>query len=39
LLEKFRTQCRPSILRKGMTASAMTQNYLELYQRFVPAAE
>jgi glycosyltransferase involved in cell wall biosynthesis len=32
LLDKFRAQCRPSIIRKGMTSSAMLQNYLDLYQ-------
>ena len=32
LLDKLRAQCRPSIIRKGMTSSAMLQNYLELYR-------
>jgi glycosyltransferase involved in cell wall biosynthesis len=32
LLEKFRAQSRPSILRKGMTVAAMVRNYQQLYQ-------
>lgn len=34
--EKLRTQARPSILRKGMTAAAMVANYRDLYQQCVP---
>jgi glycosyltransferase involved in cell wall biosynthesis len=35
LLETLRSQSRPSILRKGMTTPAMTQNYLRIYERFI----
>ena len=35
LLERMRAQTRPSILRKGMTAAAMVQNYVELYQKLL----
>jgi len=37
LLDRFRAQSRASILRKGMTSAAMVQNYLDLYQKFLPA--
>ena len=37
LLEKFRAQCRPSIISKGMTSSAMLQNYLGLYREMLKA--
>jgi glycosyltransferase involved in cell wall biosynthesis len=36
LLEKYRSQSRLSILRKGMTAKAMVQTYLELYSHWLP---
>jgi glycosyltransferase involved in cell wall biosynthesis len=32
LREKLRAQARPSILRKGMTSSAMVENYVTLYK-------
>lgn len=32
LRERLRRQCRPSIVRKGMTAAAMRQNYRALYE-------
>jgi glycosyltransferase involved in cell wall biosynthesis len=35
LLERYREQCRPSILRKGMTSGAMVESYLELYQKIL----
>jgi glycosyltransferase involved in cell wall biosynthesis len=35
LLEKLRSQSRPSIVRKGMTAEAMERNYLELYSKLM----
>jgi glycosyltransferase involved in cell wall biosynthesis len=34
LLERLRKQSRSSILRKGMTAVAMVQSYLEMYDTF-----
>jgi glycosyltransferase involved in cell wall biosynthesis len=34
LLDIYRSQSRPSIRRKGMTAQAMIQNYLDLYRHF-----
>jgi glycosyltransferase involved in cell wall biosynthesis len=34
LLDTYRSQARPSIVRKGMTAQAMVQNYLALYRQF-----
>jgi len=37
LLDRFRAQSRASVLRKGMTAPAMVQNYLDLYQKFLPS--
>ena len=36
-LDRFRAQSRASILRKGMTAAAMVQSYLDLYQEILPA--
>jgi glycosyltransferase involved in cell wall biosynthesis len=36
LLQKFGAQTRTSILRKGMTAPAMLQGYLDLYQKYLP---
>jgi len=38
LLYRLRAQTRASILRKGMTAAAMVRNYLDLYQKFLPAS-
>jgi len=35
LLEKLRSQCRPSIVKKGMTAEAMVRNYVGLYSKLV----
>jgi glycosyltransferase involved in cell wall biosynthesis len=35
LLEKLRAQCRPSILRKGMTLTAMVESYRELYRKYL----
>ena len=34
LLERLREQSRSSILRKGMTSSAMVQSYVEIYDQF-----
>lgn len=34
LLDTYRSQARPSVVRKGMTAQAMVQNYLALYRQF-----
>jgi len=34
VLDIYRSQARPSIVRKGMTAAAMIQNYLALYRQF-----
>jgi glycosyltransferase involved in cell wall biosynthesis len=39
LLERLRTQARPSVIHKGMTADAMLDNYLTLYQRVLSVAE
>jgi glycosyltransferase involved in cell wall biosynthesis len=38
LLEKYRAQARPSILRKGMTSDAMAKAYATLYNQFLPSA-
>jgi glycosyltransferase involved in cell wall biosynthesis len=35
LVEKFRAQARPSILRKGMTASAMVEGYFQCYEQIL----
>jgi glycosyltransferase involved in cell wall biosynthesis len=35
LLEKFQAEARPSILRKGMTATAMVENYVEIYRKIL----
>jgi glycosyltransferase involved in cell wall biosynthesis len=37
LLEKFRAQGRAAIVRKGMTASAMIDQYQQLYKRCLVA--
>jgi glycosyltransferase involved in cell wall biosynthesis len=34
LLDTYRSQARPSIVHKGMTARDMVQNYLALYRQF-----
>ncbi len=35
LLEKLRSQSRPSIIRKGMTADLMVQNYIKVYNKLL----
>ena len=35
LLDKFRAQSRPSILRKGMTAAAMVKTYRDIYEQLL----
>ena len=35
LLEKFRSQSRPSVVNKEMTAMAMVQNYVQLYLKLL----